>query len=247
MKTLPTITFSILLFAAFAPILAAPESNRTTSQQNSAPQWNVSVEVLMIAMPQEKLLPLLPDLRDPKKIEGALVHLLDAVQRKEAILTGSSLVDILDGQRSISEAIIEKQYPTEFDPLYDPQKKVGVIDQDSAKPRASDHGAPMPISFETRNLGVTLQVEPHVSSRGESINMEVVARRVELLGKDSYDGPNLGGQTIKVDRPQFFTANVATTVNVKSGQSTLIGVHKLTKPEDYMEVVVLQAYAYPIK
>ena len=49
----------------------------------ASPHWIVRVDVLMVAMPQEKLLPMLPDLRDPTKIDAAVANCC-AVRRKRA-------------------------------------------------------------------------------------------------------------------------------------------------------------------
>jgi hypothetical protein len=202
----------------------------------------VTVSVLMVAMPQEKMLPMIPDLRDPKKIDGAVDQLLAAVQNKEAILIGYPIVVTVDGERTVSESIVEERYPTEFDP--------GMADSisnphPSPTPAISGsdrliNDSPVPTAFETRNAGVTLEAEPHVIDHGDSIRVDLVPQHVALLDFTTY-------RKFKIDQPLFSSAKDTTGLIVRNGQNTLIGIHLVTKPENYMEVHILQATATPIK
>ena len=67
---------------------------------NASPM--VRVDVLMISASEEKLLPLLPQLRDPAQIEGAERRLLEMVGRKEAALEGWPEVTTHDRVRAVS-------------------------------------------------------------------------------------------------------------------------------------------------
>jgi len=51
-------------------------------------QWNVRVEMLMVDLPQDKALVLLPDLRDPGKIDSAVSEIIDAINDNQAKLIG---------------------------------------------------------------------------------------------------------------------------------------------------------------
>lgn len=249
MRLSTSLACGLILVGTARCALAAPEPARgAASRQADSAQWNVRVEVLMVAMPQDKLLALLPDLRDPKKIDEAVAQLMTAIQRKEAILTGYPVVQTLDGKRVVSETILEKKYPTEFEPPLVPQNAGAA-----APPPVADalkiNDLPLPTAFEVRNLGVSLEVEPHVSSHGETTHLrDVVVHRVELLGFDAYDAVRTAsGKVLKIDQPQFFSSKVNTSLTVQNGQRTLIAVHLLPKPENYMEVFILQAFATPIK
>ncbi|HEY5894497.1 MAG TPA: hypothetical protein VIT91_14845, partial [Chthoniobacterales bacterium] len=177
------------------------------------------------------------------KTDGAVTQLLAAVQRKEAVLTGYLVVNTIDGVRGISETFVEKRYPTEFDPPQNSEAK------GSPAPDANPvNDVPLPGTYETRAVEVTLEVEPHVSSGGDSIRVDVAPQRVELLGFDSYNATKTAsGKILKVDQPRFFVSKTNATVTVQSGQHTLLAVHLLPKPENYMEVFVLRATATPIK
>lgn len=255
MKTSVFLVSGFVLSAAIAH--SAPPESAITIARNQASitrptvkkdesLWTVRAEVLMVAALQDKLLSLLPDLRDPKKIDVAVEELLAAINRKEATLTGYPVVTTVDRLRGVSETITEKRYATEFEPPTQPQTSVTPSPTPAAPPVLEE--SPIPAAFETRNVGVTLEIEPHVSSHGDFIRMLVVPQRVELLGFDAYNSAKTAsGKIVKIDQPQFFTSKVNTEVTVQSGQRQLIGVHLLTKPGNYMEVFILQAWAFPIK
>jgi len=70
-----TVLFGSIAFAG------TPAKEAAQKQTQGDPQWNVRVEVLMVAMPQEKALAILPDLRDSAKIDGAVTEILNAINR----------------------------------------------------------------------------------------------------------------------------------------------------------------------
>jgi hypothetical protein len=77
------------------------------------PQWNVRVEVLMVAMPQERALALLPYLRDPAEIDGAVTEIMKDIDSKEAALTGYPVVETVDGGWAVAEGVT-KLPPDQF-------------------------------------------------------------------------------------------------------------------------------------
>jgi hypothetical protein len=200
-------------------------------------QWNVRVEVLMVDLPQDKALALLPDLRDPGKIDGAVTQIIDAINHNQAKLIGYPAVQTLDGQRAVSETVIEKRYPTEFQPLVPPPPKPGGPQGAPAGPPPSD--AAIPTAFETRNVGVTVEVEPHVLQNGDWIRISIVPQRVIFEGFDAY--------TFATEQPRFFTAKMTTTLTLRNGQRNLLAFHKLPDPGNLVELFILQAWDAPVK
>ena len=235
-----------VLFGSVALAAANPAKEASTPKQTKEePRWSVRVEVLMVAMPQEKALPLLPDLSDPAKIDAAVTQILNAIGRKEATLTGYPVVQTLDGERSVSETALEEKYPTEYEPPGQP----GLVNNAPARDSGTEISTyPMPLAFEVRNVGATLEVEPTGSANGDWISLKVVPQRVELLGFDTYEGGKTdNGAVMKVEQPKFFTTKVTTSLKIRNGQRCLIGVHKLVQPENNIEFFIIRAIAIPIK
>jgi hypothetical protein len=229
---------ALLLNSVFA------EDKPSPSAPAPEPKWDVRVEVLMVALPQEKALALLPDLRNPAKIDRAVAQIMPAIGRKEATLMGLPMVVTHSGQRAVTEAVLEKRYPTEFEPPQVPQTVVIGPPAPAEKPKMD---VAIPTAFETRNMGATLEVEPVVSPNGEWINLNLVPQRVDLLGFDSYDAVSIAVGTAKIDQPKFTTAKVTTSLSLRSGQHCLIAIHKLAQPEGHLEFFILQATAIPVK
>jgi hypothetical protein len=249
MKTIPSALLAILATCLLAfPVFAAEPSPFEPAAEKKAPkdpQWNVRVEVLMVALPEEKALALLPELRDSAKIEGAVTEIMAAIKRKEATLMGYPVVVTLDGERGVSETIFEKRYPTEFEPPTTPQ----TAGQTAPAPAGAPISEPaFPTAFEVRNVGVTLEVEPEVSAKGDWIRVDVVPQRVELLGFDTYDAvKTASGLVVKADQPRFATSKTTTRLKLHNGESCLLAVHKLVQPENQIELFIIQASATPVK
>ncbi|MGZ5537763.1 MAG: type II secretion system protein GspD, partial [Chthoniobacterales bacterium] len=93
-----------------------------------------------------------------------------------------------------------------------------------------------PTAFETRNTGVTLEVEPVVGPDGQTIDLNLVPQVVEFEGFINYGSPiqttstNILGVTSTVvltpniiNQPVFSTRKVTTSVSVWDGQTVVLG------------------------
>ena len=219
MKT-PAYSLLAALFLVCAPVAVLLADDPKPVSPVALPRWNVRLEVLMVELSEAKALALLPDLRDDTKIDAACAQLLTAVKNKEAKLVGYPVVYSNDGQRASSLTSAEKVYPTQFD------------------------GSASPTSFEKRNMGPALDAECQVSANGEWIQMTGQIQHVELLQFDPYDvSPRQAGGISKIEQPQFYCARDTQELALHSGQSALVGVHKLVKPEGDMELFILRATA----
>ena len=152
-------------------------------------------------------------------------RLLQAISdSKDVNLLSAPRVSTRTGQRAVIEVIREFRYPTEFEF----EKGAGIM---------------TPKAFETRNLGVTLEVEPRVEADG-TINLNLVPQVVKLDGyiraSDGQpvplrDGRSVGAdltlkdfETVKYPRdtvlqPIFSTNKLSTSVSLASGQTVVLG------------------------
>ncbi|PYL29279.1 MAG: hypothetical protein DMF45_06240, partial [Verrucomicrobia bacterium] len=101
-----------------------------------------------------------------------------------------------------------------------------------------------PSTFETRNTGVTLEVEPVVGADGATIDLNLVPQVVEFEGFINYGSPinavGLNSTTMAgvttfsssvpvlltenvINQPIFSTRKVTTSVQVANGQTVVIG------------------------
>ncbi len=199
----------------------------------------------MVVLPESLFLENLPALQSTATIDAATSELLESVKSGEAILTGYPVVCSDSGQRSVIETIVEMRYPVEFDPPQIPQDittttvtTVATSDFPNTQPGA-------PTLFETRNLGVILEVEPSVSDNGAFIHLNLAPQRTELSDFDSYKQGS-GTAATSIEQPRFGVSRVTLSLTLRNGERKLIGVHRLSKPEGRVEVFILQATATAI-
>ncbi len=249
------------------PAPGVPGGPPLVPQQPEGSPENIRVDVLMIALPEDKFITLLPDLLDKEKIEKAIPDLLDAVKQKNAVLEGYPVVITKSGQRAVVETVKEIRYPT-IEPAPTPDappapdaSQSGTTQSGSASsaptiiiaPAATPAPAPATpaeeLDFETRNVGATLEVEPVISSDGQYIDINLAPQHVQFLGFETppeagkTEGTTLSQEPTKENatRPVFYTMKVTTSVTLHNGQRLLIAVHKAAQPEGYMEIFILHA------
>jgi general secretion pathway protein D len=169
--------------------------------------------------------------------------LIQAMNQKKGIdLLSAPRVTTKSGQRATIEVIREFRYPTEFQP---PQIPTTVGGGNSSGGLGSTSIAIIPITpttptgFETRNTGVTLEVEPQVGPDGYTIDLNLVPQVVEFEGFINYGSPIntinpgvfsgiTGASTITltentINQPIFSTRKVTTSVTVWDGQTVVLG------------------------
>lgn len=167
-------------------------------------------------------------------------------QKKGVDLLSAPRVTTKSGQRAVIEIVREFRYPTQFEPPQIPQNFRGG-DTNNSNPlggvltgSTSSSSFPVtpttPTAFETRNTGVTLEVEPVVGPDGVTIDLNLVPQVVEFEGFINYGSPiqttstnALGiAQTVVltpniINQPIFSTRKVTTSVSVWDGQTVVLG------------------------
>ena len=174
---------------------------------------------------------------------------LRALDQKKGIdLLSAPSVTTKSGQRAVIEVVREFRYPTEFDPPQIPQNFGGGGGSGTGTSTIAVFPVTptTPTAFETRNTGVTLEVEPTVGSDNYTIDLNLVPQVVEFEGFINYGSPistinpsslGLGGITAAVtnapssveltpnviNQPIFSTRKVTTEVTVWDGQTVVLG------------------------
>ncbi len=167
-------------------------------------------------------------------------------QKKGVDLLSAPRVTTKSGQRAVIEIIREFIYPTEFEPPQIPQN-IGGNNQQQVPivpiPGFQQQQQQFPITpttptaFGTRNVGVTLEVEPVVGPDGYTIDLNLVPQVVEFEGFINYGSPiqtqttnAITGQTQTniitpntINQPVFSTRKVTTSVSVYDGNTVVLG------------------------
>ncbi|MEN3371240.1 MAG: ral secretion pathway protein [Verrucomicrobiota bacterium] len=163
-------------------------------------------------------------------------------QKKGIDLLSAPRVTTKSGQRAVIEIVREFRYPTQFQPPQIPQNFRGDTITDNGLSTGGRTSGAFPVTpttptaFETRNTGVTLEVEPVVGPDGITIDLNLVPQVVEFEGFINYGSPiqttstNFLGQTSTViltpnviNQPIFSTRKVTTSVSVWDGQTVVLG------------------------
>jgi general secretion pathway protein D len=161
-------------------------------------------------------------------------------QKKGIDLLSAPRVTTKSGQRAVIEIVREFRYPTQFEPPQIPQTFGSGNNPNVALGSATGGTFPVtpttPTGFETRNTGVTLEVEPVVGPDGITIDLNLVPQVVEFEGFINYGSPirtssvnALGlAQTVEltpnvINQPVFSTRKVTTSVSVWDGQTVVLG------------------------
>ena len=163
-------------------------------------------------------------------------------QKKGIDLLSAPRVTTKSGQRAVIEIVREFRYPTQFQPPQIPQNFRGDTITDTGLSTGGRASGAFPVTpttptaFETRNTGVTLEVEPVVGPDGITIDLNLVPQVVEFEGFINYGSPiqttstNFLGQTSTViltpnviNQPIFSTRKVTTSVSVWDGQTVVLG------------------------
>jgi len=166
-------------------------------------------------------------------------------QKKGVDLMTAPTVTTKSGNKAVINVIREFRYPTEFDPPQIPQT-VGNANSNGTTQSTGFITNPIitpttPSAFETRNLGVTLEVTPTVGADGYTIDLELAPEVVDFDGFVNYGSPILtitGGSTIGgipatprsvevspnvINQPIFSTRKVTTSITIWDGMTIAIG------------------------
>ncbi|PYL05466.1 MAG: type II and III secretion system protein, partial [Verrucomicrobia bacterium] len=161
-------------------------------------------------------------------------------QKKGIDLLSAPSVTTKSGQRAIIEVVREFRYPRTYT-----QPQVPSI---SSTTGTTLVGGVVPVvvtpttpqDWETRNTGVTLEVEPVVGGDATTIDLNLIPQVVEFEGFINYGSPinAVGVQTVGavlttsvpieltpnvINQPVFSTRKVTTSVSVYDGQTVVLG------------------------
>ncbi len=160
-------------------------------------------------------------------------------QQKGVDLLSAPRVTTKSGQKATIEIIREFIYPTQFQPPQIPQT-VGATGGTGTGSTGSTASIPVtpttPTSFEKRNTGVTLEVEPVIGPDNFTIDLNLEPQVVEFDGFINYGSPILSNSTNilgittsnvitanVINQPVFDTRKVSTSVSVYDGSTVVLG------------------------
>lgn len=184
-------------------------------------------------------------------------------QKKGVDLLSAPRVTTKSGQRAQIEIVREFRYPTQFSEPRVPDIRGGSSSGTGTTISLPVVGPSTPSAFETRNTGVTLEVEPVVGPDGVTIDLNLIPQVVEFEGFVNYGNPIktvnpallgiasaiptavFGTESITlteniINQPIFSSRKVTTSVSVWDGQTVVLGGlmrEDVQKVEDRVPIV----------
>jgi general secretion pathway protein D len=185
-----------------------------------------------------------------------VIHALN--QKKGVDLLSAPSVTTKSGQRAIIEVVRELRYPRTYTqpqiPSIASTAGTSIIGGNTTVPVVVTPTTPQ--DWETRNTGVTLEVEPVVGGDATTIDLNLIPQVVEFEGFINYGSPinAVGVNTIAgisvsqpveltpnvINQPVFSTRKVTTSVSVYDGQTVVLGGlmrEDVQKTEDKVPII----------
>ena len=212
--------------------------------------YNLHLDIQMISLPTEDALPLIEALRDEARIKEAVATLQVMLAKKKATLVGWPMVITKSGTRAVSESIDEIRYPTEFSfegpevAALKPEEKPAA--PDAAAPAKKEDTVVAPYAFQTRNVGVTFEVEPVFDPQTKRFEIQLAPQHVSFTGFEKHVVETDGRKTI-VEQPHFYTNKITTGLSVHDGDYVFLGAFRAAEPAGAMELFILHAKAKAVK
>ena len=158
-------------------------------------------------------------------------------QKKGIDLLSAPSVTTKSGQRAIIEVIRELRYPKTYTAPQVPAIAASTTGAVGSVPVVVTPTTPQ--DWETRNTGVTLEVEPVVGGDATTIDLNLIPQVVEFEGFINYGSPifavgvntaagiSLSNSVLlttnTINQPVFSTRKVTTSVSVYDGQTVVLG------------------------
>jgi general secretion pathway protein D len=162
-------------------------------------------------------------------------------QKKGVDLMSAPKVTTKSGRKAVVRVVREFPYPTEFNPPEVPPPVTGsssgtTVVVSTVVTTSGVVTPTTPTSFETRNLGVTLEVEPIIGPDNYTIDLNLSPEVVEFDGFINYGSPIIGPTVSAlgvigtfevtpnvINQPIFSTRKVTTNVSIWDGQTVALG------------------------
>lgn len=150
-----------------------------------------------------------------------LTFVLHALQQMSGVnLLSAPKVTTKSGSNAEIKVVKELIYPTEFENV---PPEVSSGDAGIITP-----GYVTPASFETRDLGVVLNVTPTVGPDGYTIDLVMMPQVVELADWINYGSIVVNPQTGEIEQmnmpqPIFHSRSIATSISIWDGQTVVMG------------------------
>ena len=159
---------------------------------------------------------------------SVVLHAL--ANRTNADLLSAPKVVAQTGSQATIKSVVEYIYPTEYEVTW-PESDLagGTVIMSDGNQGSFNFPAVEPQNFQTREVGVILQVTPRVSSDGTRISLDLTPAVVSIPTWKDYgytypmDVRSGEGFHLTMEQPFFPVRSLATTVDIYNGSTVVMG------------------------
>jgi hypothetical protein len=182
----------------------------------------IRVQVEYVELSHETLTDLL-FLADPPSADATPLRkqVQELVKKGEAKVIETMICNARSGEKALAESINEFIYPTEYEPLTLPGsfEKSPLTDAQDLEKLLN---FATPTSFETRNLGTTLEIEPTSGADDKIIDLRLAPDMVWHTGETVWlERKDSLGNISKIQMPKIYSLRNTTALTCKEGQYVL--------------------------
>lgn len=192
----------------------------------SAPK-NISVQLELIELSHKDLTGLLME-HKPKSFDATSLRMKvqEMVDKNVAKIIETQMVISKPGLKTSSNSTQETIYPADYQ--FSDNKEKGDNESESSDSMPVNSGNPD--VFETRNVGISFDVEASIGEDAEFIDVRFLSKRVwQSENTILREGKDILGNPFKITVPNFYVIEIDTSMAVVSGQYCLAG---LVTPKD---------------
>jgi hypothetical protein len=203
---------------------------------------HVTAECKMVILPQKLALPLIDQLTDLSTNEVAWKKVASLVDSGKATLVADMVTNSMSGTRAVAENMQEFMWPDiwrfpELPPNISRKKALDLI-------KATPIVGLFPLMCGQQNIGTNFQITASINRDGGTCNVELWFSHTRFLHFDETPWARRADGSLVLDRvPDFHTMTNRMTVDVRSGQKLLVGVHKTPGlKSDFLELFLLEVH-----
>jgi hypothetical protein len=191
----------------------------------------IEVQTEWIELPQEQLTKLIfqraATSSDATALRKDLQTLADAGTAK---ILEIQMITTRSGEKSTVESFFELIYPSEWDSWSIPESvtvpdKPGGMSPENLKALAALVAPAAPTSFETRNVGGTLEVEATSGETNKYIDLRFNPELIWHTGNTVWqERKDVLGNVIKIEEPEFYVMRAPTALTLANNTYTLAAI-----------------------